>query len=201
LAVALACVAAFGGAQEASDGRKTAGATSADAVREPIDETTLALPEEGSTNAVVAPVSTTGTIVRTVLVLALTAAAIYGLVYFIRRLSKGKGVVTDPNLKVLSSAHLGSNRFVHVISVGDRAWLVGSGDGGVSLISELEDRELIDAMLLEESSRVSTSGLSWARDFSAILAKLGGKGQMKSSGRGSDVGGSVRDRRERLTKL
>ncbi|MDR0390113.1 MAG: flagellar biosynthetic protein FliO [Spirochaetaceae bacterium] len=131
---------------------------------------------------------------RMVLVLALAAAAVYGLVYFFRRLSRPQPV-QDTFLKVLSSVHLGSNRYAHVVSVGSSAYLVGAGDSGVTLIAEIEDREIIDAMLLEESRKASEGGKPL--DFKKLLRRFSGQGPAPEIP-GAD---SIKKRRERFRGL
>jgi flagellar protein FliO/FliZ len=132
---------------------------------------------------------------RVVLVLALSAAAIYGVVFFFKRLSKPPEQA-NPYLKVLARAPLSSNGAVAVVAVGTRAWLVGSGDGGVALIAELEDQETVDAMLLDHSRRGPANGGGGALNFSALLRRLGGGNNDKRFG-----AGDIRKRRERLNKL
>jgi flagellar protein FliO/FliZ len=113
-------------------------------------------------------------ILRVLLTLVLAAAAIYGLVYLIKRFSRG-GSAQDPFLKVLASTSLGTNRGVHILSVGSQAWLVGSAESGVSLISEIQDKDTLDAMLLEDSRRTAESPSGGGRfpDFKAMLRRLG----------------------------
>ncbi|MDR0643631.1 MAG: flagellar biosynthetic protein FliO [Treponema sp.] len=96
--------------------------------------------------------STFFVILRLVLVLALAAVAVYGLVFFLKKFSRVQEQ-KDPFLKILAGVSLGANRFIHIVSVGEQAWLVGSADGGVSLIAEINDKETVDALLLEESRR------------------------------------------------
>ena len=146
-------------------------------------------------------------IFRVLLTLAVVAAAIYGLVFFLksRRASRGRGD-QDPFLKILASTPLGTNRSAHVISVGSQAWLVGSAENGVSLISEITDKDTINAMLLEDSRRSATpdgtpliDGAIGPRrflDFKAILGKLGIS--VKTGGSGPE---NIRKRRERLKGL
>ena len=113
-------------------------------------------------------------VIRIVLVLGLAAAAIYGVVFFIKKVSRPPDQ-RNPNLRVLTSAALGTNRFVYVVSVGTKAWLLGAGDGGgVSLIAEVTDQEAIDAMLLEDSRKAAESA-SRFQDFRALLRRLGGR--------------------------
>jgi flagellar protein FliO/FliZ len=134
-------------------------------------------------------------LLRMALVLALTAAAIYGAVLFFKRLAKPPAAA-NPYLKVLARAPVASGNAVAVVAVGKRAWLVGAGDGGVFLVAEIEDQELVDAMLLDHSRDGGDNGLSRGLNFSALLRRLGGGGEEKRLG-----AGDLRRRRERLDKL
>ncbi|MCL1958320.1 MAG: flagellar biosynthetic protein FliO [Spirochaetes bacterium] len=131
---------------------------------------------------------------RMILVLALAAAAIYGIVLFIKRSSK-QTAASDPFLKILASSHLGFNRYVHIASVGSKAWLLGASEGGVNLISEIEDKEIIDTMLLEDSKK-SAETQNRFPDFISIIRRLGMPAQTRSSGVDE-----IRKRRERLKGL
>lgn len=140
-------------------------------------------------------------IFRILLTLAVVAAAIYGLVYFLkfRRASRTKEDL-DPFLKVLASVPLTASRGVHVVSVGTQAWLVGSAENGVSLISEITDKDTINAMLLEDSRRMAappTTGVGGPLlDFKAILGRLGISTKTENSGPDQ-----IRKRSERLKGL
>jgi flagellar protein FliO/FliZ len=130
-------------------------------------------------------------VIRMILVLALAAAAIYGIVFLIKRSSR-QTAVNDPFLKILASSHLGFNRYVHIASVGSKAWLLGASDGGVNLISEIDDKDVINSMLLEDS-RKSAGTQGRFPDFLTLLNKLGAPAQSRSSGVDE-----IRKRRERL---
>ena len=134
------------------------------------------------------------TVIRMVLTLALAAAAIYGMVFLIKRSSKPAG--KDPFLKVLAVTHLGSNRYAHVVAVGSKAWLLGSSDGGVTLIGEIEDKDVLNAMLLEDSQKGDDAAAGRFPDFLGMLRRLGTPA--KSSTSGAD---DIRKRRERLKGL
>jgi flagellar protein FliO/FliZ len=110
-------------------------------------------------------------ILRMLLILLLAAAAIYGVVYFLKRSSRPLEQ-RDPNVRLLSSVHLGSNRFVHVVAVGTRVWFLGASDGGVNLITEIEDQDAINALFLEESRKSAQRG-GKIQDFKALLRRLG----------------------------
>lgn len=134
-----------------------------------------------------------------VLVLALAAAAVYGVVFFLKRMARPlEG--QDPFIKVLASAHLGSNRFVHVVSLGERAWLIGACDGGVSSLGEVEDRELLDTLFLEESSR-SAEGKGRMADFKGLLRKLGGPRVAERTQGVHSAAEKLRERRQKLRGL
>jgi flagellar protein FliO/FliZ len=133
-------------------------------------------------------------ILRMLLVLVLAAAAIYGLVYFIKKLSNPKKT-EDPYLKVLSSASIGPNRSVHVISLGEKAWLVGSADSSVSLISEIDDKETIDAMLLDNSRNNAEGSMGKFIDFRSIFMRLSGSKDDNPQLPGSQ---NIQERRKRF---
>jgi len=155
-----------------------------------------ALTFEGSTeNPAPAQGPSIWTIVRMLLTLALAAAAIYGVVFFIKRSSKPPAA-SDPFLKVLATAHLGSNRYAHIINVGDKAWLLGSSDGGVNLIGEIDNKDVINAMLLEDSRKGEQAPGGHFQDFLALLRRHGVSAETRASG-----ADDIRKRRERLKGL
>jgi flagellar protein FliO/FliZ len=170
-----------------------------------------AFPEGESANGAIAG-NRLFAVIRMVLVLALAAAAVYGVVFFLRRSARPQNE-RNSRLKILTGAHLGSNRYVYVVNVGTRAWLVGAGEGGVSLISEVTDQEAIDAMVLEESKRGAELAASRFADFRAMLARFTARPSSGMAGgtRGSDAppkaGASpfsaqtLRKQRERLKGL
>jgi flagellar protein FliO/FliZ len=145
-------------------------------------------------------------ILRTIVVLLLAAAAIYGLVYFLKRIARPREP-GDPNLRVLASAPLGQNRFIHAVTLGSRVWLVGSGEGGVTHIADVEEQEAIDALVLEESRRNAGMGQGRFPDFLAMLRRFSPspkEAASPSSGKGftgSPVADNIRKRQDRLKGL
>jgi flagellar protein FliO/FliZ len=136
-------------------------------------------------------------IIRMILVLALVAVAIYGIVFLFKRAAK-QTPDNDPFLKVLANTHLGLNRYVQIVSVGNKAWLVGTSEGGVNLISEIEDKEIIDAMLLEDSRKSALAATGRFPDFSSLLRRWGMKVQNQTK---IPTAEDIRKRRERLKGL
>ena len=138
-------------------------------------------------------------VVRMLLTLALAAVAIYGVVFFIKRAAK-PSAVSDPFLKILATTHLGANRYAHIVNVGDKAWLLGSSDGGVNLIGEIEDKDVLNAMLLEDSRKSALSSGGRFPDFLTMLRRMGVQAQERAQERASGAE-DIRRRRERLKGL
>jgi len=167
-------------------------------------ERTLSLGDNAAETVLSPPPASFLTILRVLLTLAVVAAAIYGLVFLIKRASRGN-TAQDPFLKVLAGTPLGANRSAHIISVGSQAWLVGSAESGVTLISEIGDKDILDAMLLEDSRR-NVEGQSGGHagghaggrfpDFKALLHRLGMPVETTPPGPES-----IRKRGERLKKV
>jgi flagellar protein FliO/FliZ len=137
-----------------------------------------------------------------ILVLALAALAIYGVVFFIKRITRPQEN-PDPHLKVLARVPLSSDAFAAVVSLGAKAWLVGGGSGGVNLISEVDDAESLETMLLEDAEKAA--GTRRYFDFRSLL-RFGRDGKKVSSAGSSQAESvsameSLRKQRERLKGL
>jgi len=135
-------------------------------------EQALRLGDNGTGEAAAPPAASVWGIFRVILTLAVVAAAIYGMVLFIKRAARG-GRVQDPFLKILANAPLGANRGAYIIAVGSRAWLVGAAESGVNLISEIDDKDVLNAMLLEDSRKSAEAPAGRFPDFKALLQRLG----------------------------
>ncbi|MDR3130963.1 MAG: flagellar biosynthetic protein FliO [Treponema sp.] len=162
------------------------------------DESAIILGEAVS-GVGISPVSSGFVVLRMVLALALVAAAVYGVVFFLRRASRPRES-RNSHLKILAAAGLGSSRFVYVVNVGSQAWLIGAGEGGVSLIAELKDKESIDAMLLEDSQNQAESPGKRFPDFRTLLRRFGG-GTNLPPDRPDFSAENLRKNRERLRGL
>ena len=155
-----------------------------------------ALPQESSGGG-----ASVWIVLRMVLVLALAALAIYGVVFFIKRLARPPQS-RDPHLKVLASVPLAGDSFAAVVSVGTKAWLVGGGSGGgISLISEIEEQEALEAMLLDEAQRSSEMTNNRILDFRSFLYRFR-RGNLKSQESGLHIhADSLRKQQDRLKGL
>jgi flagellar protein FliO/FliZ len=114
-----------------------------------------------------APLLSTWDFLRMILILGAVVGVIYGL-FFLLKKSRGRRTVENGLIRMLGSRSLSGSRSLHLVEVGRSVFLVGSAEGGISLISELKDRETIDQVRLEGSRAVITP----LRSFSSILAGL-----------------------------
>jgi len=136
-------------------------------------------------------------VLRMVLVLALAALAIYGVVFFVKRISRPQES-RDPNLKILARVPLGNDAFAAVLSVGAKVWLVGGGSGGVNLISEIDDTESIETMLLEDARKSADTGIRRYFSFASLLKRRPGANEGPPGGSHAE---DLRRQRERLRGL
>ncbi len=103
---------------------------------------------------------------RAILVLIVVIGAIYLLFVLIRKASKTQFPASSM-MRLIGTLSLQSNRFVHIIAVGAQFFLIGSSEHGVSLISELSDKETIDDLRLQASSQSPRP-----KNFSRLLGKF-----------------------------
>ena len=161
-----------------------------------IDESSIIL---GETTPAPLPNETSSifVVLRMVLVLALAALAIYGVVFFIKRLARPRENV-DPHLKILARVPLSNDSFAAVVSLGAKAWLVGGGSGGINLISPIDDIESLETMLLDDARRSAETGTRRLFDFSSLLRKPGAAQSEKKGSIGGSLAEALRKQRERL---
>ncbi len=195
-----AAVPSAGGAPAASATKPATISPSASATQNPgtTDETALILGEPTANGTVAPATSSVWVVIKMVLVLALVAAAVYGVVFVLKKVARPTEK-KDPFLRVLATASVGSNRFVHVVALGSKAYLVGSGDAGVNLIAEVDDKETLDAMLLDESQRDAEGRGPGTLDFKTILRRFSPPSSGTPNAQASVE--KLRKRRERIQGL
>ena len=164
------------------------------------DET--ALPVQGEPSRRSGRTSTVSMLFQLILALAVVCALIYGVLYFIRR-SKQFTAGDDPFLKNVANLPLAPNKTLYVVTLIDKAYLIGSSDASLSLIAEITDKELIDAMNLHaaQTAGPKQSFSSFlhtffpaakpkatdASPFDSFLAKQRGRLQNSGAAQGSGV--------------
>jgi flagellar biosynthetic protein FliO len=170
-----------------------------------VDETTLSLNDSGA-NAKAAKTaagsSTLAYFLRMIVVLALVLAAIYG-VYRLMKKAAGPKVIESPAIKVLASSSLGTGKALHVVLVGAKGYLVGATDSQVSLVAAIDDKEYLDALVLEAEANPPPREGS-GREFGKVLSSLmSGKGMSgkREAGKKRGEGDFLSGQRDRLRKF
>ena len=85
---------------------------------------------------------------RMILVLAFVIVCIYAVMWFMKRSTRTASNDDDPFLRKVASVDVASGKSVQVVTLVDKAYIIGVADSSVNLIAELSDKELIDAMNL-----------------------------------------------------
>lgn len=107
---------------------------------------------------------------RLILVLICTIAAIYGIVYVMKKTFMPK-VTENPFLQQITSLPLGANKAIHLIVIDKTAYAVGVSDSAVNLITTIEDKDLVDAMLLHASMN-ETQNPGWTETLQNLIPAL-----------------------------
>ena len=127
-------------------------------------------------------------LLRMVLVLLMVVGAIYGVISLLRRRVKPTGVDDETSpIRVLVSKVVGEHE-IHAVMIGHRVLVLAGGSSGLNLITQVEDQETIDELVLAHSAASRTQQRE--RTFGSILA--GWFGNLAVPGTGS--GRSVADR-------
>jgi len=164
--------------------------------REPTDpETLIIIGDEASEGSVARPVVGTWDFVKMLLVLGGVVGVIYLLFMLIKR--GGRGRSSDNRLiRILDTQALTGHRGLYLVGVGDSVYLVGSAESGVSLISEITDRESLDVIKLE----LAEKGPSDRRSFASYLLDFFRTGE-RNEVSVVDSLGFMQRQKERLKKL
>ncbi len=112
--------------------------------------------------------SASGSLVRTIVGLAIVIAVIYGLSWIIRYAKAARHPATGSGLEQIASLPLGTGRSVSLVRVGSELHLLGIAEHGVSRIRTFTEAEALAAGLLlapaAESSAPETPQVSKALD-------------------------------------
>lgn len=141
------------------------------------------------------PLVSTWDFVRMLIVLAAVIAVIY-LVFALLRRSSRRSTVENDLISVLGSKSLAANRTLHLVRVGKSVYLVGAAEGGVGLVSEIDDQESVDELLLRAEKQRTSAKKSFSEILGGIIPQ-GGVGQLSLP----DGLGFVKRQKDRLRKI
>ncbi len=116
-----------------------------------------------------------GSYVKMLLVLALVVAVIILIFRYVKKISGLSAPLDgdDTFLRHVSGVSLGMNKSVQIVTLLDKAYILGVSDNSVNLIGEVEDKELVNAMNLWSDKRSRTAK---PRSFSDVLDLFMSKG-------------------------
>jgi len=99
--------------------------------------------ENGSTAEFADTPSVMPSLFRIISALILVIGSIYGGLYLLKKMMGRKyaGVKNNANLEVMESIHIAPKKTVTLLRVGEKSVLVGSTEGSMSLLSELDHAE------------------------------------------------------------
>ena len=101
--------------------------------------------ENGETSQTRKTPSTGWLFFRMILILIIVCALIYGVFWFLKH--KTKIIKSDdPYLRRAAYINIAQNKTIEVITLIDKAYLIGVTDDNITLLGEITDKELIQAM-------------------------------------------------------
>ena len=74
----------------------------------------------------------------------------------------------SPYLKSVASINIAQGKSIHVITLGEKAYIVGVTDASINMIGEVEDKTLVDTMNLDAERRSSPP----KQDFASMLSSV-----------------------------
>jgi flagellar protein FliO/FliZ len=115
------------------------------------ERTPLNLSDQDGASAQAA--SSGGSLVRTIVGLAVVIGVIYGLYWILKQVKASReDTATGTSLKTLATLPLGTNRSLHLVRAGEEIVLVGAGEHGVTPIRTYTEAEARMLGLLEEET-------------------------------------------------
>lgn len=119
--------------------------------------------------------STAGTFVRMILALIIVIGLIYGVLWFIRK--KTDVVKTDDEyLRRAAFINIAPRKTIEVITLIDKAYLIGVTEDNITLLGEIEDKELISAMNISADKKANTKKpTNFSEVLDMFLVKKGGQ--------------------------
>jgi len=108
-------------------------------------------------------------IIKTILVLALFIGGFYIFYRFVTQ-KAGLHASGHEAIQILSTVPVGANKFIQIIDVAGKVFLLGVSDNNISLLTEIKDRMDIDRIRLLSSKSTPVQGSSF-QDF--ISAQIG----------------------------
>ena len=128
---------------------------------------------EGSSTTTYKGPSTAGTFIRMIIALIIVVALIYGVLWFIKK--KTNVVKTeDDYLRRAAYINIAPGKTIEVITLVDKGYLIGVTEDGITMLSEIDDKELISAMNLTADKKANTKKpVNFSEVLDMFLVKKG----------------------------
>jgi len=139
-----------------------------------------------------------GMFIKTIIVLGIFGAGIY---YVFKYISKKQGL-SFPHLnvtRIITSLPVGANRFIQVLEVGEKYYLIGSTENQINLLTEITDKETIDKIKVMKNKSPQNEAGAGPIHFTQFLNDL--LGGITKKFKAKDGGNFLEKQKERLKKL
>ncbi|NLC93434.1 MAG: FliO/MopB family protein [Treponema sp.] len=115
--------------------------------------------------------STVWIFVRMIIALVIVVACIYGVLWFIK---KRTNVIKDEDdfLRKVAFINLSPGKSVEIVTLIDKGYILGVTDNNISLLGEIDDKELVEALNLNSDKKHSSKK---PMNFSDVLDIFTGK--------------------------
>lgn len=148
---------------------------------EQMDESNIVFSDDFDTDITVESTanrgSTVGFLIRMIIVLIIVIAIIYFVFWFFRK--KTNIIKTDDDfLRRVAYINLGPGKTVEVVTLIDKAYLIGVTESNITLLGEIDDKELINAMNVNADKNQNTKK---PLNFNEVLDIFTAKGKKNSN--------------------
>ena len=135
------------------------------------EQTVVAVDSENVVDTVNDEVSSTSTVwlfIRMIFALILVIAVIYVIVFFLKKVTNPTPP-EQPFLKRAATLSVAPGKTVQVITMPDKAWLIGVSESGIQPIGEITDTELVTQLILEAEKQPSEKPKDFASIFNTFM--------------------------------
>lgn len=119
--------------------------------------------------------SMTWYLLKTLLVLVVLSAGVWGLLKFMK--STGIGGASNPFMSIHSTLALGQSQYLQIVQVGKRFYMLGVTDSQVQLLGEIEDEDTITDLRLYSGTSEEETESNQNKGFQKIFQQFVGTGQ------------------------
>ena len=124
------------------------------------------------------PASTIGVFVRMIIVLIVVVLLIYAFFWFVKRKTNNNLKTDDDYLRRVAYLNIAPGKTVEVITLIDKAYLIGVTEDNINLLGEIDDKELITAMNINSDKKAN---IKKPATFNEVLELFLQKGSKKKS--------------------